>query len=505
LSEREKINATGPDPVTGPAFLSVPRDLWNRMRADLKATSQGPDFGNAGFSSELHGLLDVLLSVRKRILANTVLRRWMKSWTWILAGLIVAASISPKLAWVVILAAILAGIGVAFAMAWTWRARPSAYEIASRVDSAAGLRDRLSTAVHFGVVEQPDAMMLRQRQDALSRVPQLNATGLFPIQFPASATRILALAVVASGLFAYRVYHKPPIIALLQSTARSQLVQSILSPITNAMEKDLQRTVALVNTELETPADEVHPGDDVPVADDLWQPEKDKGSKADAKDAMDANFGDPDKSGNPDQNKQGDMKSGDQQQGDPQQSQDGNGNEGKPGDSQQKESQNGSESKSLSQSLKQALKDMMSKSKSDQAKQQADAQKSQQGGDSHQPPNADSNKKSDSQGSSDAQQKASPNSASGAGTQQGSKDLKKDQVSSPDPKGTPDRIGLEATGFKEQTRVRVDPGTGTAKLAVRDVTTQGMVVTNGAEQENIPARYRLYVQHYFEHANSDQK
>jgi hypothetical protein len=476
------------------------------MRAELTATSQGPDFGNAGFSSELHGLLDVLASARKRILANTVLRRWMKSWTWILAGLIVAASLSPKLTWVVILVAILAVIGAIVSVAWTWRARPSAYEIAARVDSAAGLRDRLSTAVHFGVVDRPDAMMLRQREDALSRVPQLNAQGLFPIQFPATAPRILALAVIAAGLFVYRMYHKPPIVALLQSTARSQLVQSILSPITNAMEKDLQRTVALVNTELETPVDEVRPGDALPVADDLWQPTDEKGPKADAKDAQEGNFGDPDPSGNPQANKQGEMKSGDQPQGDAQQNQEGNGNEGKPGDSQQKDS-NGSGNQSLSQSLKQALKDMMSKSqsKNDQAKQQADAQKSQQGGDSHQPPTSDSNKKSDSQGSSDAQQKASPNSASGAGTQQGSKDLKKDQVSSPDPKGTPDRIGLEATGFKEQTKIRADAGTGTARLAVRDVAPQGMVVTNGAEQENIPARYRLYVQHYFEHANSDQK
>jgi predicted phage-related endonuclease len=53
--------------------------------------------------------------------------------------------------------------------------------------------------------------------------------------------------------------------------------------------------------------------------------------------------------------------------------------------------------------------------------------------------------------------------------------------------------------------VRVDPGTGTARMAVRDVAPQSIVVTNGTEQENIPARYRLYVQHYFEHADSNQK
>ena len=125
-------------------------------------------------------------------------------------------------------------------------------------------------------------------------------------------------------------------------------------------------------------------------------------------------------------------------------------------------------------------------------------------GNSSQPGAGEADKKGDSRGSSDSQQKATQNSSSGAGSQQGSKELKKDQAALP-VNAVPDRVALESNGFKEQTRMRIDGGTGTARVPVRDVSPQAVAVTNGAEQENIPARYRLYVQRYFEHPENGQK
>jgi hypothetical protein len=180
------------------------------------------------------------------------------------------------------------------------------------------------------------------------------------------------------------------------------------------------------------------------------------------------------------------------------------------GDAQQQSDSQSSESKqSLSQSLMQALKSMLSNSPSQQANNQANQKQPNspgmpQSGNSRQPGSGESDKKGDSRGSSDAQQKATQSSSSGAGSQQGSKELKKDQASNP-VNAVPDRVALESNGFKEQTRVRMDAGTGTAQLPVRDVSPQAVAVTNGAEQENIPARYRWYIQHYFEHPESGQK
>ena len=69
-------------------------------------------------------------------------------------------------------------------------------------------------------------------------------------------------------------------------------------------------------------------------------------------------------------------------------------------------------------------------------------------------------------------------------------------------RAVPDRVLLESNEFKEKTQVLVSPETGTAELPVRDVSPQAAAVINGAEQENIPARYRSYVQHYFEHEDN---
>ncbi len=167
-------------------------------------------------------------------------------------------------------------------------------------------------------------------------------------------------------------------------------------------------------------------------------------------------------------------------------------------------SQNSKES--LSQSLMQALKNMMSNSpnqKSNDRGNQSSQPKSQgapQSGDSHQPGTSDSEKQGDSRGTSDAKQKATQSASNGAGSQQGLKEMRKELDSHP-VNAVPDRVALESSGFKEQTRMRIDTETGAAQMALREGSTQTQAVINGAEQENIPPRYRLYVQRYFEHAD----
>jgi hypothetical protein len=153
----------------------------------------------------------------------------------------------------------------------------------------------------------------------------------------------------------------------------------------------------------------------------------------------------------------------------------------------------------------QALKNMMSNSPNQQsnnrAAQKPSAQGTPQSGNSQQPGATESDKRGESRGNSDAKQKATQTASEGAGSQQGSKELRKDQETHP-VNAVPDRVALEASGFKEQTRMKVATDTGTAQLADRGLSPQQDAVTNGAEQENIPARYRFYVQRYFEHADN---
>jgi hypothetical protein len=462
----------------------------------------------------LHGLIDTLKLIRQRILANTLLRAWTNWFVWLSIALIAVAAVSAKLEGALLFVAFMGVVGALAILVWTWRNRPSNYETARRFDRAAGLHDRISTAIYLGGIAAPDGMIGEQRKDALARLVKVDSGGLFPVQWPANSRRAAALVLLVGGIFSYRIHHRPPLVSLIQTTARSQLVQSIFSPIVHAMEKDLQRTIALVTAKPDAAGDETQRGDAASNSDDLWKASDDKGAGAEEqKDSAQANSGDQPQDqlqapGNQEGNPSGEAR----QQDSNSKSQEGkSGRDNADSKSQQQQSeQSGPEGRqSLGQSLMQALKNMMSNSPNQQSNNRAsqqppNGQGTPQSGNSQQPGATESDKRGESRGNSDAKQKATQTASEGAGSQQGSKELRKDQETHP-VNAVPDRVALEASGFKEQTRMKVATETGTAQLAVRDLSPQQDAVISGAEQENIPARYRFYVQRYFEHADNGKQ
>lgn len=513
---REKINLVVPGEFSGRACFSALRGFWrqissgDRTQTHENQVSLARTFDQRACSPELHGLIDTLKTIRQRILANTLLRDWTKWFVWLLSALIAVAAVSAKLAGALIFVAVLATLGAAAILVWTWRNRPSNYESARRLDSAAGLQDRISTAIYLGGIADPDGMIGEQRKDALTRLEKVDPRGFFPVQWPGNVRRASMLVLVVAGLFAYRLHHQPPLVSLLQTTARAQLVQSIFSPIMHAMEKDLQRTIALVMMKPDATGDETQRGDAASNSDDLWKASDDKGAGAEEqKDSADAGAGDQPQDqlqapGNQEGNPSGEAR----QQDSNSQSQEGkSGSDSKDGKSQQQSEQQGPEGRqSLGQSLMQSLKNMMSNSPNQQSNSRAsqqppNGQGTPQSGNSQQPGATESDKRGESRGNSDAKQKATQTASEGAGSQQGTKELRKDQETHP-VNAVPDRVALEASGFKEQTRMKVATETGAAQLAVRDLSPQQDAVINGAEQENIPARYRFYMQRYFEHADN---
>ena len=513
---REKINLVVPGKFSGRACFSALRAFWRRASDKIRTPSRKDQaslprgFDQNTCSPELHGLIATLKTVRQRILANTLLRGWTKWSVWLLVGLVAVGAISAKLAGILLFIGILAAVGAAAILVWTWRNRLSNYQSARRLDSAAGLQDRISTAVYLGRLAHPEGMVREQRRDALAHLAKVDPRGFFPVRLPGNVRRASVLVLVVAGLFAYRIHHKPPLVSLLQTTARSQLVQSIFSPIVHAMEKDLQRTIALVTKNPDAAGEEIQRGDAASSSDDLWNASDDKGAGAeDKKDSADAGLGDQ---------PQDELQAPGDQEGAPygearqqdsySQSQEGkSGSDSADSKSQQQSEQQGPEGRqSLGQSLMQALKNMMSNSPNQQSNNRArqqppNGQGTPQSGNSHQPGATESDKRGESRGSSDAKQKATQTASEGAGSQQGSKELRKDQETHP-VNAVPDRVALEASGFKEQTRMKIAPETGVAQLGVREVSPQQDAVINGAEQENIPARYRFYVQRYFEHADN---
>ncbi len=510
---RKKINAVVPGELSGRNFISAWMDHSRKFlfgdAQEIQDTqiSLARNFDSQMCSPELQGLAETLKGIRKKILANALLGSWTNWLVVVALALIAVAAVFANLSAPLLGIALLAVAGGAAIAAWIWWNRPSHYEIARRLDSAAGLQDRLSTAVFLGGIAGGDGMVAEQRRDALARLGRIEPRGMFRIKLPGNAKRAGALVLLAIGLLIYRMHHQPPLVSLLQSTARSQLVQSILAPLARALDKDLQRTIALVTQKPDVAGEETQRSDAASSSDDLWKAD-DKAAADEQKDAADAAANDQ---------PQEQMDAPGEQQGNPSgearpedsnsQSQESkSGTEGSDSKSQEQSEQTGPQGRqSMGQSLMQALKNMMSKSPNQQSsnrpnQQPPNGEGTPQSGNSNQPGATESDKRGDSKGSSDAKQKASQTASEGAGSQQGTKELRKDQEMRP-VNAVPDRVALEASGFKEQTRMKVATETGTAQLAVRDVSPQQDAVTNGAEQENIPARYRFYVQRYFEHAD----
>jgi hypothetical protein len=510
---REKIKLVVPGESSGRSSFSALRGLSAKLFArKLGRSHENPItlariFDRQSCSPELHSLIEALKPIRQRILANSVLQGWAKWFGWIFVALAAVAAASSKLVapvWAVGVVAFAVAIGI---LVVNWRDRPSHYEVARRLDFAAGLKDRLSTAIFLGAVQDPGGIVGEQRKDALQRLGKFDRRELFPLTWPGNGKRAVALVLLVAGLFAYRIHHQPPLISLLQSTARSQLLQSILAPLARTVEKDIQRTIAMVTAKPDTVGEDAQRAEEA-ATEDLWKSDEKSDTADQQRNAANAGDQRQDQMQPPADQEGTPAADGRQQDGNSQQQESKNGNESSDGKSQEQSEQAGPQGKqSMSQSLMQALKNMMSKSPNQQSssarpnQQPPNSQGSPQSGNSNQPGATESDKRGDSKGSSDAKQKASQTASEGAGSQQGTKDLRTDLESHP-VNAVPDRVALESSGFKEQTRMKVATETGTAQMPIQEQASQQDAVTNGSEQENIPARYRFYVQRYFEHADN---
>jgi len=152
-----------------------------------------PNFANpVNSSGELRGLPGLIERVRRRLLARRLVFDSIIWLNWSLLTLIVAAAFSRKLKYALIAAAAVAAVGAILSLAREWWMRPSAYYCARETDRASGLYDRLSTALYFASKQSPagmpdaipDAMIVHQRRDAISRVDEVDPRALFPVGLP---------------------------------------------------------------------------------------------------------------------------------------------------------------------------------------------------------------------------------------------------------------------------------------------------------------------------------
>jgi len=500
----------------------------------LALIPQRPDSGKHAYSAELHDLVSATEVVRRRNMANGFLHDGIIWLSWILLGLFLAAAFSSRLRVAILSAAVLVILGGIVTIVWNWRRRPTAYGAACQLDRAGGLEDRISTAIHFGPAEQPDGMVLCQRRDALERLAQVDTRSLFPIAVPAAAGRTLVLALAVAGLFAYRMHYRAPMTALVRMASQAHLEQAILSPFVRAKELLKRMTAeglvdALKGEEQPTDsAQEQRTENFSPGA----QKEGAAQDAAGLQDSLQADTGQPgqEQSASPAQSEQAAGPSGDPQQAatGQQSPENSNNNDSSKNDANQS-SDNQSDSDSvheslaqkMMQSLRNLVKDAMGRQPSQSSPTQPgqDAQSpSPQGG----PPGNDSSSQAsqpngssadgprmDPRGGSAAAQDGSKNAGSGSGDESnGSRPgTRQGGQNQPLPAGNmvQDRVALDTTGFRVQSRERTSAGPGTAQVPLRDISPRPVAAIKGAEQENIPLRYRLYVKRYFEHTSKTER
>lgn len=471
-------------------------------------------------------MIDEAAVVRARILVNRSLVYWLMAWNIILGLMILAAAFASSIRAPIVTAAILVAASAVVSFALARRGAPSFYAAACHLDAAAGLDDRLSTTVHFAAAADPDWMILYQRRDALARLKRVNARVLFPLQMPAAIRRTAALAVITVGFLAYRIKYGPPAHTLVHQASQAHVAEVLISPLARVIQDgplsvlNPPKTDTL-DAEAEaagfTSKNEKEPIFPPPVgqpsANDSGALSSQNSPPLYPTDSKDPQRGpkssgpSPSNSGSrSDSSQQGQQKSGSEQN-----SPNGASNAKSASASQPQASGQASKGgeQSLGQKLLQALKDMMGNTTAQDSSQSPSQSSQQMQGPSAQgqggQPSESSGKGSQQSALNDAKPKDVPSnsgshSGAGNGTQQQSAAKPADQNASAQNNLIPERVQLDASDFRVQTHPRAMEGPGSAEVPLTNAAVSGNVTTNGAELQNIPMRYREYVQRYFDQA-----
>lgn len=519
----------------------------DRVRSEITSNSSGSFRPDASFETPSNGtnggnsfatvpgvtnptvdsLKEAIASVervRRTTLVNQFLQYWMKWWGGLLIALLAVAAFAQSLRIALIAGAVLVALGAAVSVIVARMRRPSVYRAACLLDSAGGLQDRLSTAIYFAKSEDVDGMLLWQRQDALTRASRLNPAVLFPIRVPSIMKRVAVLALVAAAFLGYRVNHQPPVTRLVQKLAETRIAKTVITPELKAMEKDVAAALGLeekngFDKELrQTRQRDERQSGDADASASLKDVSADKSDLTNGN--MDLQGENAEKSqdmSNQQQNPQSMPQQGEPTDGQPDSD---NANQQQPGSSQSASQNQQAGQQSLSHTLMQALKDMVSKATGQQSGQSQgqNSPNAQQSPNQNASSNADS--KSEAQkGSADANGNASKDSqqpgqatsdqtpqgddgTEQAGNTPGGNRLQKNAAL--DSKTSPDKVDLNYSDPNGGARVRATAGPGTAQVPLTGASAAPVAAVNGAEQESIPQRYRMYVQHYFDHAATPQ-
>jgi hypothetical protein len=473
----------------------------------------------------LGSLLAAIEAVRRRLVATTVLGHVNTSLTWGLSALLLAAAAFP-LRIVVGALVVLMVAAVVASVSLGWRSRPSEYDSACRLDAAAGLNDRLPTAWHYRGAENPGDMIVRQRRDALQRMTAVDPRALFALRLPRAFGRTLALALALVVLIGYRTSHTSPLAAVAERVAPNGIVRAIAALRHPEVAPREQARASRAGGEA---TDE--PDVDLETMNVRSSPE---GARSRSKAGSRGTNGDPDAEASdsvedPEDGPQ-DAQSGPDQMPRPgsglQKNEAGPSSQGQAGAPNQDKAPSESaappdgaaSTPSLAQRMTQALKDLISKAMGEQPKDKNAARQGPSGDQPAPDPNAkkmpappggqQAGGPSPAPGEKDSKSGAAGEARTGgdagegnAPNGEGNEPVAGAAGQNPSIETHPkqDVVPLVLTNVKGQATLMTSSQRGQAMVPLRDVAPRSTASTKGAEQGDVPLRYRAYVQRYFHH------
>jgi hypothetical protein len=466
-------------------------------------------------------LENLIRRARRRLVFNQALGQLAFTGALVIAGLALLLILGTRyLEWWTLL--LVAAIGVGIGVGRVYRGVPNEYRTAVLVDRSAGLSDALSTAVYFSAHAPGYPEFLgAQRQQAESAARGVHLDSAVPFTFPKALYAMAGMGLLASGLVIVRftMGHgldlRPPITEVIFEDEAARNLGKPKSPADALAQKRLEDAESLLaklgapinpneqkqQEAMDKAIDQALENAGVP-ADKGAKGQAGKSEQSQAGNALQAPEGDPLNGRNPDGNQNGQGKNGQNPQA---------GDKGKNGQG---------DSSSLLSKLKDAVSNMFSKANADKQ-----GQKSQQQGQSAKSDKGPSEKgaatkNQEGQNQSDAQdgepqsddaqdgQQAegkpgaknsdlSAKSGSGAGSQDGAKDLKAAEQLKAMGKIS-EIIGKRAATVTGETTIEVESGNQQLRTAYTSKSARHGEADGDVSRDEIPVSVQSYVQQYFE-------
>lgn len=448
----------------------------------------------------------LLAQARKRVIAHLVLDKGALALTIGMGGAVLLLLIGTQILdwyWPVLLAAASLGIGI-------WQLRkyiPTQYQLAQRIDHKLALADSLSTAVYFSEHPRPGLENVCAAQYALAErmAGGVNVGQALPLERSRWLIPAAALLAAAGGLFIAR-YFVTGSMDLNGSLLDMVVDNFFASPAEEAAVKSRRpdlRPQAYDPSQPETPGSE----------EQLPPPDAQKGTELNREEQSTQQGGEGEKNSQDQQEEAG----GDEDGSDENSPQDKQGNkQDREGDDKGQNDSQGDDQRSMLDKLRDAVNNLVNKMTSDSAQKMPPKGGEKQSGKQQQDKgqkNRDEGEKGDGEQSQNAQgeqdtgqdskqsnapgQKSSEDAKSGAGQDDGKKDI--EDAKALEAMGEiSELLGERATGVTGDMMIEV----GTTKQQLRTAMTQqsaGHTDAGGEiHRDQVPLAYQSYIERYFQ-------